>query len=234
MLFATLVETSDAVAATRSRLAKTDLLQRCLQRFAPDEIETGVGWLVGNLRQGRIGLGPSLVRDALGASPAHDPRMTVREVDAVFESVAAVSGKGSKLERQRLLGELFSHATAAEQAFLARLITGELRQGALEGVMIEAMAKAARLPVRDVRRAVMLAGDPAVVAMAAIGEGAAGLEAFRLELLKPVQPMLAQTAEDPARALEAFGKAAFEYKLDGARIQVHKREREVRIFSGNQ
>lgn len=231
MLFATLVETSDAVAATRSRLGKIDRLRSCLQRLAPDEIETGVGWLAGTLRQGRVGLGPSIVRDALGATPASESRATVREIDAVFETIAAVSGKGSKLERQRLLRELFSRATAVEQGFLARLITGELRQGALEGVMVDAIAKAADLPVRDVRRAVMLAGDPAVVAKAAIREGAAGLAAFRLELLKPVQPMLAQTAEDTAEVLGAFGEAAFEYKLDGARIQVHKAGTEVRIFS---
>jgi DNA ligase-1 len=231
MLFSTLVETSEAVAGTRSRLKKVDALQACLRQFAPTEIETGVGYLTGVLRQGRIGLGPSIVRHALGADPASSPALSVGDVDAAFEELASVSGKGSSLERKRLLARLFSCATAAEQDFLARLVYGELRQGALEGVMIDAIAKASELPVRDVRRAVMLAGNPAAVAAAAMTEGRAGLDAFRLTLMKPLQPMLAQTADDTAAALEAFGEAVFEYKLDGARIQVHKLDAEVRIFT---
>ncbi|HWM28272.1 MAG TPA: ATP-dependent DNA ligase [Woeseiaceae bacterium] len=231
MLFAMLVETSDAVAATRSRLEKIDLLRVCLREFAPDEIETGVGYLSGALRQGRIGLGPSIVRDALGARAVSDSELGIRTVDTAFEELAAVSGKGSNLERKRKLQELFSRATPAEQDFLVRLILGELRQGALEGVMVEAIAKAADLPVRDVRRAVMLAGNPATVAEAAMTERSAGLDAFRLELLQPVQPMLAQTAESTDAALQSLGVAAFEYKLDGARIQVHKVDGEIRIFT---
>ncbi len=231
MLLATLAETSDAVAATRSRLKKIDLLRGCLRQLAPEEVETGTGYLVGALRQGRIGLGPALVREVLDAAAAQEPALTVAEVDTAFEEIAAVSGRGSGAERRRLLGELFSRATAAEQDFLARLILGELRQGALEGVMVDAIAKAAELPAGDVRRAVMLAGNPATVAQAALTEGRAGLEAFRLELLQPMQPMLAQTAEGTAAALAAFGEAAFEYKLDGARIQAHKAEDEVRIFT---
>ena len=231
MLFATLVETSDAVAATRSRLKKTGLLRDCLRQFAPVEIETGVGWLAGTLRQGRIGLGPSILGDILATAAAGTATLAVRDVDAVFEAIAGISGKGSNLERKRMLGELFSRATAPEQGFLARLITGELRQGALEGVMADAIASASELPAGDVRRAVMLAGHPAAVAVAALTRGAAGLEAFRLELLKPVQPMLAQTADDTAAAIGAFGTAAFEYKLDGARIQVHRAGDEVRIFT---
>ncbi|HZD54180.1 MAG TPA: ATP-dependent DNA ligase [Woeseiaceae bacterium] len=231
MLFAKLAETSDAVAATRSRLAKVDLLRGCLRQLAREEIETGVGYLAGALRQGRIGLGPSVVRHALAVPAASSATLSVCEVDTVFEEIANVSGKGSGLERNRRLAELFSRAMAAEQNFLARLVLGELRQGALEGVMIDAIAKAAELPVRDVRRAVMLAGNPAIVAAAAITEGRTGLDAFRLALLQPVQPMLAQTAEDPAAALQAFETAAFEYKLDGARIQVHKADGEIRIFT---
>lgn len=231
MLFRTLTETSEAVAATRSRLRKIDLLQACLRQFAPDEIETGVGYLIGTLRQGRIGLGPSVVRHALGAGATNTPTLSVGDVDSAFEEMAAVSGKGSNLERKRLLSGLFARATAAEQDFLARLVQGELRQGALEGVMIDAIAKAAELPSRDVRRAIMLAGNPAPVAEAAMTAGHAGLEAFRLALMQPLQPMLAQTADGTAAALEAFGEAAFEYKLDGARIQAHKLDAEVRIFT---
>lgn len=226
-----LAETSEAVAATRSRLKKIDLLQACLRRFAADEIETGVGYLIGTLRQGRIGLGPSMVRHALGTGTSDAPTLSVSDVDAAFEQIAAVAGKGSSLERKRLLCDLFGLATDVEQNFLARLVLGELRQGALEGVMIEAIAKAALLPVGDVRRAIMLSGNPASVAAAAISEGHAGLQAFRLELMQPLQPMLAQMADGTAAALEVFGEAAFEYKLDGARIQAHKRDEEVRVFT---
>ena len=231
MLFRTLAETSESVAATRSRLKKVDLLQTCLRRFAPAEIETGVGYLIGNLRQGRVGLGPSIVRHALGVGASEASTLSVGDVDSAFEQIATVSGKGSSLERKRLLSDLFGFATPAEQEFLARLVLGELRQGALEGVMVDAIAKAAGLPLRDVRRAVMLSGNPASVAEAAITEGIAGLQAFRLELMQPLQPMLAQTADGTDAALAAFGEAAFEYKLDGARIQVHKLESQVRIFT---
>ena len=231
MLLKTLAETSQAVAATRSRLKKVDLLKDCLRQFAPDEVETGVGYLIGALRQGRIGLGPSVVRQALNAGASDVSRLAVRDVDSAFEQMATISGKGSNLERKRLLVELFGCATAAEQDFLARLLLGELRQGALEGVMVDAIAKASGLPVRDVRRAVMLSGNPASVAAAAITEGQEGLDAFRLELMQPLQPMLAQTADSTAAALESFGKAAFEYKLDGARIQVHKLDNQVSIYT---
>lgn len=225
------METSEAVSSTRSRLRKVDLLQACLRQFAPGEIETGVGYLIGALRQGRIGLGPSVVQQALGVGSSNSSTLSVGDVDAAFEEMASVSGEGSNLERKRLLSGLFARTTDAEQDFLARLVYGELRQGALEGVMIDAIAKAAELPLRDVRRAVMLAGNPAAVAAAAITEGHAGLDAFRLALMQPLQPMLAQTADGTAAALDSFGEAAFEYKLDGARIQVHKLDAEVRIFT---
>jgi DNA ligase-1 len=231
MLFRRLAETSRAVAETRSRLRKIDLLQACLREFSPDEIDAGTGYLVGTLRQGRIGLGPSIVRQALGVGASDMSSLTVGDVDSRFGEIAGISGKGSSAERKRLLSELFGLASATEQDYLARLVLGELRQGALEAVMADAIASAAGLPVSDVRRAVMLAGNPAPVAKAAIGQGAAGLQAFRLELMQPLQPMLAQTADGTAAALDAFGEAAFEYKLDGARIQVHKLETEVRIFT---
>ncbi|HLU05567.1 MAG TPA: ATP-dependent DNA ligase [Woeseiaceae bacterium] len=231
MLLRMLAETSEAVAATRSRLRKIDLLQGCLRQFAPDEVETGAGYLIGALRQGRIGLGPSIVRQALGAGASDVSTLAVLDVDSAFEQMATISGKGSNLERRRLLTELFGRATTVEQDFLARLLLGELRQGALEGVMVDAIAKASGLPLRDVRRAVMLSGNSASVAAAAITEGQEGLDAFRLELMQPLQPMLAQTADSTAAALDAFGKAAFEYKLDGARIQVHKLDNEVRIYT---
>ena len=159
------------------------------------------------------------------------PTLVLAELDATFDRLLAVKGKGAAAERLRLLKELFARATGAEQDFLLRLLVGELRQGALEGVMVEGIAKAAGLPAVDVRRAAMLAGDLGVVAEAALGEGAAGLARFAMQLFRPVQPMLAQPAVDAGDALARLGEAAFEWKLDGARVQVHKRGEEVRVFT---
>jgi len=151
-------------------------------------------------------------------------RLQIRDVDAVLEKISAAAGKGSAGEKQRLLGELFSRATAAEQDFLFRLLTGELRQGALEGIMVEALAQARELPAEDVRRAVMLAGNIGAVATSDISS-------FKIELFRPLKPMLAKTAGNVEEALAELGPASFEYKLDGIRIQVHKRGDDVRIYS---
>src|SRR5262249_41407152 len=149
--------------------------------------------------------------------------------------IAAIAGRGSGTERGRALGTLFARATPAEQDFLRRLLLGELRQGALEGVVVEAVARAAGIDPGVVRRATMLSSDIGAVASAAMGEGAPGLASFRLEVLRPLQPMLAQTAPDLDEALRRFGRAALEYKVDGARVQVHRLGDDVRIFtrSGN-
>lgn len=228
---ALLMQTSSRLAQTRSRLAKIRLLADCLRQLATeDEVEIGVDYLSGRLRQGRVGLGSAWLQ-ALPPEVAPVPRLTLREVDACFNCLATTTGKGSTSERKRLLRELFSQATAAEQDFLARLILGELRQGALEGLMQEALAVAARLPVIEVRRALMVSGDLPMVAQAALREGEAGLARFRLTLFQPLKPMLAQTASDLATALHALGRAGIEYKLDGARVQVHKDGHEVRVYS---
>ncbi|PYT09083.1 MAG: ATP-dependent DNA ligase [Acidobacteria bacterium] len=231
MLLAEIASTSAAVAATRSRLEKVDLLMAALRRFAPEEIEVGSGYLAGVPRQGRMGLGWETLRDARGHGRASTPTLALLEVDAAFERIARTAGKGSAAERRKLLAELMSRATAAEQEFLIRLILGELRQGALEGLVVEAIARAAGVPASDIRRAVMLAGGPAAVARAALVEGPAGLARFRLELGKPVKPMLAQPAGDVDEALAALGEAVLEYKLDGARVQVHKSGDDIRVFS---
>lgn len=231
MLLADLVKTSTAVAATRKRLEKIDLLTNFLRRLDPREIEIGVGYLSGVLRQGRIGIGWVVLREARAEPRAAEAALALLDVDSAFERIARIQGRGSVAARRRELGQLFTRATAEEQEFLFRLILGELRQGALEGVMIEAITKAASLTAANVRRAVMLAGDPAVVAKAALTEGEPGLGRFSLDLLKPVKPMLAQPAEDVADVLDAFGEAALEYKLDGARIQAHKSGDEVRVFT---
>src|SRR5206468_1565051 len=164
-------------------------------------------------------------------APSETPGLLVLDVVATLERLASTGGKGSAASRSALLRTLLAGATTEEQDFLVRLVTGELRQGALEGIMVEAVARSAGLPAPDVRRAAMLAGDLGAVARAALGEGAAGLSRFTVRLLKPIRPMLARTAVDVQEALALLGTAAFEYKLDGARIQVHKSGADIRVFS---
>ncbi len=226
-----LVATSLRVAETRSRSAKTAALADLLRRLGLEEIVPAVSWLSGFLRQGRIGLGGAAVRNALPGSAVAEPSLTVGEVDATFERIASVSGAGSTTERTRLLGSLLARATLEEQDFLVRLVFGELRQGALAGLMAEALAAAAEVPADEVRRALMLAGELPSVALAVLTEGRPGLDHFHLRLFRPLQPMLAQPAGDVSEALERLGEAALELKLDGARIQVHKDGGDVRVYS---
>jgi len=225
-----LVKTSADVAATSKRLAKIDLLASLLKQAAPDEIEITIAYLSGSVRQSKTGIGWATLQ-ASRPEPAATPSLEIADVDATLATIATTSGKGSAAAKSELLRNLFGTATAEEQDFLFRLLTGELRQGALEGIMVEAVAKAAALPANDVRRAAMLAGDLASVARAALTEGAAGLAAFAVQVFRPIQPMLAQTATDVQDALTRIGATAFEYKLDGARIQVHKKGREVKVYS---
>jgi DNA ligase-1 len=225
------VDASSVVAATRSRLAKRAALSRCLREAAPNEVPLIVDYLTGALPQGRIGLGFAIIRDLASSEPATTSTLTLRDVDAAFARIANIRGKGSQTARREQLAGLFARATAEERDFLIRLILGELRQGALEGVLVEAIADAASLAVADVRRAVMLAGELAGVAEAALTEGNSGLARFRLTPLSPIQPMLAQPAADIDEAIASLGEAALEYKLDGARVQIHKLESDVRIFS---
>src|SRR5712692_3968050 len=226
-LLADVVRASARVAATPSRLAKVAALADCLRRLEPDEIEIALPYLSGELRQGRLALPYALLRSAAGTA-APSPALTLREVDAAFEQLKNTRGKGAAALRQQRLRSLFERATRPEQDFLVRLIVGELRQGALEGVMLEALAAAAGLAPAQVRRAAMVAGGIAAVARAALAEGAPGLERFAIRLMQPVLPMLAQPAKDPRAAL---GAAALEWKLDGARVQVHRSGAEVRVFT---
>jgi DNA ligase-1 len=230
MRLADVVEVSAQVGATRSRTAKIGLLASLLRRLTPEELAITVPYLSGDLRQGRIGIGGASLRHTLG-SPAEAPTLTVAEVDATFRAVAAMGGAGSASRRMEALGALFARATEAEQHFLARLLLGELRQGALAGLLLEGVAAAFDVPAGEVRRAVMLAGDLAEIARALREEGRAGLSAYRLTLLRPLQPMLAQPAEDLPAALERLGEASLEWKLDGARVQVHKEDDRVAVFS---
>lgn len=229
MLLSRLVNLSREVAATRSRLKKRGLLADGLREARPGEVRLLVSYLTGVLPQGRIGLGPAMLRDV--PSGTAEGVLTLEAVDAVFERIAGMTGKGSQHARRTELGALFAAAGEAERDFLVRLILGELRQGALEGVLVEAIADATDIPADDVRRAVMLAGDPTEVADAAFEQGRAGLARFRLRPFSPVKPMLAQPADDVDDAMARLGEAALEYKLDGARVQVHRVGTDVRIFS---
>ncbi len=276
MFLSELVSLSRRVAATAPRLEKVGLLASLLRRLEPREAEIGAAYLAGRLRQGRIGLGWTVIQSASGeeaagsgaqadepggaavdaalqmsfddpafggppldlpaappsgVSAARAPALKLLEVDEAFARIARLRGRGSILGRTRLLAALFGRAAPDEREFLVRLLSGELRQGALAGLMEEAIAAAAGVAVGEIRRAAMLSGDLGEVARVALSEGQPGLAQFRLRVFSPLQPMLAQAAEDLEDALRRLGEAALEYKLDGARVQVHKSGSEVRIFS---
>ncbi|MFT3859721.1 ATP-dependent DNA ligase [Micropruina sp.] len=230
MLLADLVATSAQVAATRSRLAKVSALAEALTAAAPHEVEIVTAYLSGSLRQRRTGVGWRSARATV--PPAERPTLTVSEVDAAFEAMAGLAGNGSQLARKTLLDDLMGRATAAEQRWLAGLITGETRQGALDGLMVDALVKASGLPAHAVRRAVMLAGNTAPVALAARTGGAEAVAAIGLVVGRPVRPMLAASAKTVAEGMASLpGEVAVEAKLDGIRIQAHRDGDEVRLFT---
>ena len=230
MLLAELVATSRAVAATGGRLEKIGILAGLLARLDPAEVPIAVGFLVGRPRQGRMGIGwATLAAARPKAAPA--PGLSLAEVDAELDRIKAVRGARSGGERRRLLDQLLGRATTDEQEFLVALLLGEVRHGALEGVMLEGVARAAGLPAQRVRRAAMLAGDLAEVAAAALTRGEAGLDRYGIELFRPVLPMLADSAGTVAEAMSGLGRAVLEWKLDGTRIQVHRRDQRVAAYS---
>jgi DNA ligase-1 len=231
MRFEELVRVSDAVAHARGRLDKIDRLAGLLKRTPPDDIPVAVAFLSGALLQGRIGLGWAAISNARSARAAEQASLELHDVDRAFDEIAAISGDGAIAERARLLGELFARAAADEQDFLIRLISGELRQGALEGMLAEAIAAAAGAPADAVRHAAMMCGNLGEVARAALSEGSAALSRYTIQLFRPVEPMLASPAGNVAEALDWLGEASFELKLDGARIQAHKSSGAVRVFS---
>jgi DNA ligase-1 len=228
---ADLTATSEAVRTTSSRRAKLEHIAACLRRLSPAEVRLGVAYLSGEVPQGRIGIGWATVRELRHAPVADKPTLTLSDVDAALGEVAALSGAGSAAARRNRLGALFAKATEAERELLVPLLLGEVRQGALEGIMVDAVAKAAGIPADPIRRARMLAGSLAEVAAVALAEGEAGLARFSLTLFRPVHPMLAQPAADLSEALAQLGEAAIERKLDGARVQVHKSGELVRVYS---
>jgi len=230
VLLSEIAEVSRAVAGTSARLAKIELLAAALREAGPLEVPIAVAYLSGELPQRQIGVGWAALRD--GFAPAQAPTLTLSEVDSGFSAIGAVSGKGSAAARKALVGELFGRATADEQRFLVGLLSGELRQGALEGVMTEAVARAADVPVAEVRRAMMLRGSLGVVAAAALSGGSEALGAFGLEVGRPVRPMLATSAPTIEDALAKIdGPVAVEWKLDGIRIQAHLSGGNVRLFT---
>lgn len=232
MLLADVVATSAQISSTSKRLAKTERLAALLRQLQGEEIEIVANLLSGSVRQGKVGIGWALLQEAaLSAPPASEPSLTLSDLDRLLTEYAAVKGRGSEQRRRELLSGLFARATAPEQQFLKGLLTGELRQGALEGIMIEALAQASGVDLTVLRRAVMMAGSLPGVATAALTQGEAGLREYDVQLFRPVQPMLAQTAEGVEEALEELGDLSLEYKFDGARVQVHKDGDDVRLYS---
>jgi DNA ligase 1 len=243
-LLLNLVETSQRVGATSARTSKVRELAAFLRSLPPEEIDAAVHYLSGETPQGRIGIGYSTLREVAAHAAAPAATLSIGELDRYLTLLAGIRGAGSAARRGDALRELFSKATPAEQEFVLRLMVGELRQGALAGVMVDAIAAAATLPVARVRRAAMYSKSLGDVARVALQEGAApvgmgqpagmgqALDKFQLELFAPISPMLAQTAADVAEALtELQGEIAFEWKMDGARIQVHKVGDDVRIYT---
>ena len=230
MRLAEVVATSQKIARTRARRAKVAGLADLLGRAAPDEIPVLVGFLAGRPRQGRIGVGPAALW-AWKVDPAPEPILDIVEVDQVIGTIPGIRGAGSQARRTALLESLLGRATADEQDYLRRLLTGELRHGALEGLMMDAVAVAAGMEAAVVRRAAMLGGDLGSIAVPALTEGEAALRAMRIVPLRPVRPMLASTSGSAADAMETSGRASVEWKLDGVRIQAHRAGSSVAVFS---
>ncbi|MBZ6260006.1 ATP-dependent DNA ligase [Streptomyces olivaceus] len=229
MLLARLAQVSREVAETSARSRKTALLAELFREAEAEDVPVVIPYLAGRLPQGRIGVGWKV----LGRSvpPADAPTLTVRDVDTRLTRLGAVSGAGSQAERTRLVGELMGAATEDEQRFLTGLLTGEVRQGALDAAAVEGLAAATDAPPADVRRAVMLAGSLQGVAEALLAEGPGALDRFRLTVGRPVLPMLAHSAPSVAEAVGRLGSAAVEEKLDGIRVQVHRDGGTVRLYT---
>jgi ATP-dependent DNA ligase I len=273
VLLSDLVDASSAVAGTSARSAKIEQIAALLRLVPTGEVKVAVAFLSGEILQGQIGVGYAALsgllrfgpagRDdpAAAEAPAAEPGLTLTDVNVAFDAIGAITGPGSQAERRRMLGEFFGRATEREREFLVRLLTGDLRQGALEGIMTDAVAKAAAVPADEVRRAHQLGGWLPEVAQAALGgtdgrsradagpeaDGADGgidngrdlavrralaaLRSFTLRVGRPVRPMLAASAPDIAAALERISPAAAEWKIDGIRIQIHRAGDQVAVFT---
>ncbi len=230
MLLAQVVEISRRIASTTKRLEKADLLASLLKQLSPEEVEITVALLSGAARQGRIGIGYATVREAM-ASPAENASLEILELDQVLTEIAAVKGRGAEQRRRELVSAIMNRATGPEQQFLTGLLMGEIRQGALEGIMLDALAKASGVSLDRLRRAAMMGG------------GAPRLRGLSLKKAKRVfinmtfncfgrysRCSLSPRKMWPMR-LKELGEAALEYKFDGARVQVHKSGDQVAVFS---
>ncbi len=239
MLFEKLVLASEAVRGTLSRLRKVEELTSLIEQLfnsggaepPGQHLEDGVACLAGELPSGRIGLGPAQVFKHAPVSAQTEAVLSIADVGAELRAIGAVSGAGSSALRIRRWLSLLERGTAREQDFLRRLVVGELRQGAQEGVVVDAVARAARVSIASLRRALMLSGSLPAIARSAFEGGEAALASYRIQLLRPLLPMLAQSADTPAAALAKLGTACLEYKIDGFRIQAHKLGTEVRLFT---
>ena len=231
-LLAEVVTASTLVGDTSSRSRKVAILAELLRRLEPDEVPIVVGFLSGAPRQGRVGVG---YRSIYGVElhPADVAALTVPDVDRAIDDIESAIGPGSARRRSRLLADLLGRATTEEAAFLRRLFTGELRQGALAGIMADAIAKAAGVPGEIARRALMLSGDLTRMAQIAMTEGEEGMRAVGFEIFRPILPMLASTGASVSEAMSSFERSSVEWKLDGIRIQIHRRDDEVRIYTRN-
>ena len=231
-LLVDLVATSRQVAGTSSRARKIAILADFLTSLEANEVTIGVGLLSGVPRQGRVGVGYATVY-GVERAPVGKASLTLGDVDTAITAIQSATGGGSTTLRREVLGELLGRATEQEAVFIRQLLTGELRQGALAGLMADGVARAAGVSGEIVRRAVMLSGDLSQAAAIALTRGEAGLRAVGFEIFRPIFPMLASTAESVASAIASFDRASVEWKLDGIRVQIHRREDEVRIYTRN-
>jgi DNA ligase-1 len=231
-LLADVVTASREVAATSARSRKVATLADLLRRLDREEIVPAVGFLAGVPRQGRVGVGWSTISQ-LDERPAGEPTLVIADLDRAIDEIQRTTGSGSGAARRQTLAGLLGRATEEEAGFIRRLFTGELRQGALAGLMVDAVAKAAGVPGDLARRALMLSGDLTRTAEIALAQGEEGLREVGFEIFRPIMPMLASTAEDVREAVAGFERASVEWKLDGIRIQIHRRGDEVRIYTRN-
>jgi DNA ligase-1 len=229
---ADVVAASKNVAGTSSRSRKIAILAELLKKLEPDELPIVVGFLAGVPRQGRVGVGYATAYGAERPTAA-EPSLTVTDLDHAITGIQRATGPGSVRTRRQLLDGLFARATEDEAEFVTRLFTGELRQGALAGIMVDAIAKAAAVPADRVRRALMLSGDLTRTAEVAMTDGAEGLRDVGFEIFRPIFPMLASSADTVAEAVSSFERASVEWKLDGIRIQIHRRRDDVRVYTRN-
>jgi DNA ligase 1 len=231
-LLADVVTASSEIAATSARSRKIAILAELLRRLDTDEISSAVGFLSGVPHQGRIGIGYSIAY-GVESAPAAEASLTVGDIDQAITAIQRAVGSGSSTRRRQILGDLYGRATEQESDFVRRLFTGELRQGALSGLMLDAISGAAGVPSEIVRRAAMLSGDLPRTAAIAMTTGEKGLRDIEFEIFRPILPMLASSSGSVTEAVAGFGRASVEWKLDGIRIQIHRRDEEVRIYTRN-